>query len=190
MKSIVRNILVGIALFAVIGILQACGGATAAQPKLPPAAVTTSSVQTTGSSSVKSGKGPVKATWITPELSGDTVSIPVSEVESNGIIHFKLAGISGGKPTTYMAYYLDGALNVRANVCPPCRSIGFSLDRGVLVCDTCRTRFDAGTGEGISGACVGYPKAAAAYQLNGDNISMNVDDLLAAYQDTTSSGLP
>ena len=202
MKHITRNILLAITLFAVIGIIQACGGATAAQPSAPasagtisslppaPPAVTktTSSVTSTPKNSGQGQQNPLKATWITPQVAGDIVSIPLSEVESKGIIHFKVA--SGGKTTTYMAYNLDGTLYVRANVCPPCRSIGFSLYKGTLVCDTCRTRFDAKTGEGISGACVAFPKAAAAYKTSDGNISMNTADLLTAYQNTIEQGLP
>ena len=190
MKSGTKRILIAIVLVTLIGIVQACGGATAAQPNPPAATGTTSSVLSTPGNSSQSEKNPVKATWVTPQVTGDLVSVPLSEVEKNTIVHFKVAGASGGKTTTYMAYNFDGALNVRANVCPPCRSIGFSLYKGTLVCDTCRTRFDAKTGEGISGACVSYPKAAVAYQISDGNASMSVGDLLAAYQNTISPGLP
>ena len=190
MKSRTKKIIIAIVLFTLIGIVQACGGATAAQEKPPAPAGNSSSVQTTPSNGGQDQQKPVKATWITPQVAGDVVSIPLGEVEKNTIVHFKVAGASGGKTTTYMAYNFDGVLNVRANVCPPCRSIGFSLYKGTLVCDTCRTRFDAKTGEGISGPCVNYPKAAVAYQLSDGNISMGMNDLLAAYQNTTSPGLP
>ena len=203
MKSGTKRVLIAIVLVTLIGIVQACGGATAAQPNPPAASGTTSSVlpnspavpgttpvQTTPRNSAQGQQKPVKATWVTPQVTGDLVSVPLSEVEKNTIIHFKVAGASGGKTTTYMAYNFDGALNVRANVCPPCRSIGFSLYKGTLVCDTCRTRFDAKTGEGISGACVSYPKAAVAYEITDGTVTMSVNDLLVAYQNTISPGLP
>lgn len=129
---------------------------------------------------------PIKATWIEPQMVGDTVSIPVSEVENNKIIHFKFG--TQDKDTTFMAYKLSGELYVRANVCPPCRSVGFSLQKDILVCDTCMTTFEAKTGEGIEGACVDFPKASVPYEIIDGNMVMKDTDLIAAYQDTIEPG--
>jgi nitrite reductase/ring-hydroxylating ferredoxin subunit len=131
----------------------------------------------------KAASSPVKATWIVPQVSIDAVSIPVGEVDTNTIVHFKVP-VSTGSPLTFMAYNFNGKLNVRANVCPPCRSTGFSLAGDALVCDTCRTTFKAKTGEGIAGACVDYPKAAVNYLLNSGRVIMNAEALATAYQDT------
>ena len=95
-----------------------------------------------------------------------------------------------GGDMAFMAYELGGEVHVRANVCPPCRSIGFSLQKNILVCDTCRTTFEAKTGEGIEGACVDFPKASVPYEVTDGNIVMKGTDLIAAYQDTTEPGLP
>ena len=89
-----------------------------------------------------------------------------------------------------MAYELDGTVYVRANVCPPCRSIGFSLDGDTLVCDRCRTVFDAVSGNGVKGACVDYPKASADYSVNGGQLTMNLAALETAYSNTMKPGLP
>ena len=155
--------MIGIVLLGVILALAGCSGQEARQP--------------------------VKATWIKPQVVGDTVSFPVSEVNNDNIIHFNVP-VAVGSEMAFMAYELDGKLNVRANVCPPCRSIGFSLNIDTLVCDTCRTTFKAKTGEGISGACVGYPKAAVPYEINDGKILMRGNGLLAAYQNTLAPGLP
>ncbi len=130
-----------------------------------------------------------KAKWIEPEASGDTVSVNLSDITANKIIHFYVTIAATGKET-FMAYYQDGKLYVRASICPPCRSIGFSLGDNVLQCDICFTKFNATTGQGISGACVNYPKAAVEYQTSGDKITMNVGDLVQAYQNTLTPGLP
>jgi nitrite reductase/ring-hydroxylating ferredoxin subunit len=137
----------------------------------------------------KAAASPIKAAWITPQISGDSVSFPVSQVDANAIIHFKVP-ISAGKPLTFMAYEIDGNLYVRANVCPPCRSTGFSLNGDTLVCDTCRTTFQAKNGEGIKGACVDYPKAEVAHELNNGEAVMVADALLTAYQNTMEPGMP
>jgi len=136
-----------------------------------------------------SGGQKVKATWVEPQISGSSVSIAVSDIENDTIVHFRVPDATGTK-LTYMAYELDGTLYVRANVCPPCRSIGFSLAGNTLVCDSCGTVFDAKTGQGISGACVAYPKASAAFQNVSGNLVMNSLDLQVAYQNTTKPGLP
>ena len=132
---------------------------------------------------------PVTATWIKAQVIGDSVSIPANEVKNDKIVHFSVP-VAVGSELAFMAYELDGNLNVRSNVCPPCRSVGFSLSKDTLVCDTCRTTFKAKTGDGISGACVDFPKAAVSYQLTDGNIVMNGADLSAAYQNTIIPGLP
>ncbi len=132
--------------------------------------------------------GAIKATWIEPQVAGDTVSIPVSEVENKWNVHFNVQ--AQGEDMNFMAYVLDGEIHVRANVCPPCRSIGFYLEEAVLICDRCATTFKAETGEGIGGACVDYPKASVPYEINGGNIIMKGTDLVAAYQDTIELGWP
>jgi nitrite reductase/ring-hydroxylating ferredoxin subunit len=138
------------------------------------------------SSSNPQSNEPIKATWIEPQVAGDTVSIPVSEVENNWNVHFNVE--TQGEDMNFMAYIVDGEIFVRANVCPPCRSIGFSLEEAVLICDRCATTFKARTGDGIEGACVDFPKAAVPYEINGGNIAMKGTDLIAAYQDTIEPG--
>jgi nitrite reductase/ring-hydroxylating ferredoxin subunit len=132
--------------------------------------------------------GPIKATLIEPQVVGDVVSIPVSEVEDNQNVRFEVETQEGNM--TFMAYVLGGEIYVRANVCPPCHSTGFSLDEDILVCDRCATKFQAQTGAGISGACVNYPKASVAYEVGDGNIVMNSSGLTIAYEDTLEPGWP
>jgi nitrite reductase/ring-hydroxylating ferredoxin subunit len=120
--------------------------------------------------------------WIEPQIEGDTVIIPFSDLEQNWNIHFSV------DDADYMAYILDGEIFVRANVCPPCRSVGFSLSDDILVCDRCATTFEADTGAGIEGACVDYPKASARYELIDGTIQIQKDDLKAAYEATLQPG--
>ena len=118
---------------------------------------------------------PIKATWVSALIDGDTASIPVNEIESNTMTHFGISTAAGD--ISFMAYKLGENVHVRSNICPPCRSIGFSLKGDILVCDTCATTFDAKTGEGIKGACVDYPKAPVQYETIDGNIVMAGDDL-------------
>ena len=91
---------------------------------------------------------------------------------------------------TFMAYLFGGEVHVRANVCPPCRSIGYAIDEGegILICDRCATLFEADTGEGIKGACVDYPKASVPYETSDGNILVTKADLMTAYEETLLPG--
>jgi nitrite reductase/ring-hydroxylating ferredoxin subunit len=163
-KQMLRRIIVGALLLSLALIIVGCSGPT----------------------SNPTPSGPIKATLIEPQVVGDTISVPVSEVEDKWNTHFRVETQDGNM--TFMAYTVGGEIYVRANICPPCHSTGFSLKEAVLVCDRCATTFSAKTGVGISGACVGYPKAAVAYEISDGNIVMKSVDLITAYQDTIEPG--
>lgn len=138
-------------------------------------------ILTMGLASCSSG-GNVRQVGINVQVTGDTVKIPVSEVNKNINTRFSLP-VEGGT-MTFMAYKYDGLVNVRADICPPCRSQSFTLTKGTLVCDACGTVFSASTGKGIRGACVAFPKESASYQVNGDSIVVSKASLIKAYNDT------
>jgi len=131
---------------------------------------------------------PIRAQWVQAFPDGDSVTLPLADLEKYGNVHFKVT--ASGETAAFMAYQGAEGIVVRANVCPPCRSQGFSLAGEVLVCDTCATTFEADTGEGIQGACVDFPKAPVTYTTVGGNIVMTKADLFSAYQDTLTPGLP
>ncbi len=130
----------------------------------------------------------IAPTWIDAQVEGDVVSIPLSELGSDKIVHFAVT--AGGARMTFMAYGLGEQVYVRAAICPPCRSQSFSLEGDSLVCNTCGTKFRASDGQGISGACKSYPKAEVAYTVAGDRLTMTMDDLVTAYENTNIPGLP
>jgi nitrite reductase/ring-hydroxylating ferredoxin subunit len=105
------------------------------------------------------------------------------------MLHFGITYGQGDR-MNFMAYGLNGETYARANVCPPCRSVGFSLLGDILVCDSCGTRFNANTGDGISGACKDYPKAEVAYTISDGKLAMQYNDLVTAYADTGKPGWP
>jgi uncharacterized membrane protein len=88
-----------------------------------------------------------------------------------------------------MAYKIGDTTNVRSNICPPCRSIGFSLRGSTLVCDTCSTTFDTQNGIGIAGACKNFPKEQVPFTTAGGDLVMTKADLVAAYQATLTPGV-
>ena len=162
-----------------------CSGGNVEGTKTGP--VATSAGGNTGGQS-----GRIRPTWIGSDVlsvDGNSLLIPVDEVTSGRMLHFSISTTEYGKEN-FMVYDLGGEKYVRANVCPPCRSVGFSLVGDTLVCDTCATVFSAKTGDGISGACKDFPKAAAEYAISGDSISVGINDLVAAFQNTEKPGWP
>jgi hypothetical protein len=142
------------------------------------------------SSAANAQEGTYKETEITPTVTGDIVSIPISVVDSKHNIHFVLATTKGN--TSFEAYTFNGAIQVRASFCVPCRGTSFTLSGDKLICDTCGTVFSAKDGTGVSGvaACKSYPKAAVAFTTTGGNIVMQSADLQTAFNNTLSPGLP
>ena len=127
-----------------------------------------------------------RPTWIDATVDGNSVSIPVSLIQSDTIVNFRVT--YQGTDMAFTAYELGEQIYVRTALCPPCRSESFSLDGDVLDCDTCHTRFSATTGDGLKGACRAYPKAAVQYTVAGDRLTMNIADLATAYDDTKNPG--
>lgn len=141
-----------------------------------------------GGDSGTASAGPVEATWITADVNVDVVSIPATVVNDNTNVHFKVNTNTELGEIAVMAFVLGDEIVIRSNVCPPCGSIGFTLDDGVLVCDSCSTTFDAETGNGILGACVDYPKENIPYTESGGILLMNVNDIMTAHQNTVIRG--
>ena len=139
----------------------------------------------------KASAAPVNPTWITPQVNGDTVSMPLSAVSGGKIVHFRVPVAAGGE-MYFMAYELNGKQYVRGDACVPCRSTSFSLAGDKLICGSCRTVFSAATGAGVSGvtACQGYPKAAAPFTTANGQLTMTASDLQTAWADTLQPGLP
>jgi len=78
--------------------------------------------------------------------------------------------------------------HVRADVCSPCQSRGFSLRGTLLPCGTRATLFDVRDGSGIKGACVDYPKASAPYGIIDNTVAMRVPGLIEAFDATVIPG--
>jgi nitrite reductase/ring-hydroxylating ferredoxin subunit len=134
----------------------------------------------------------IRPSWIGADVlsvDGGSLMIPTSAVSSGKMLHFSISTGQYGKQN-FMAYDLGGEKHVRANVCPPCRSVGFSLVGDILVCDSCGTRFEAATGAGISGACRDFPKAEVEKAIGGGDITVEIADLVTAYENTEKPGWP
>jgi nitrite reductase/ring-hydroxylating ferredoxin subunit len=156
------------------GTPTAGGGAATANPSSP--------VNPTTGAALVNPSSPVDPTTLTAQVTGDVVSIPLSEVKAKFNTRFAVSTPQG--QASYMAYVWNGAIQVRADICPPCGSKSFKLTKGTLVCNSCGTVFDAVSGKGKSGPCIRYSKESVAYQISGDSIVMKMTDLSTAYTKT------
>ncbi len=129
---------------------------------------------------------PIPGTWVDVEMSNGTATMPLTLLEEHTNLHFEME--QEGQPLAFMAYILDGDIQVRANACPPCGSRGFTLKGKVLDCDACHTLFDAQDGSGIEGPCANYPKALVPHSVSGGRITLTVSDLVNAYEETLIAG--
>ncbi len=174
--------LLAIAVVTIVAIILAgCSGGAGNQINLPP--------RTSGPPTETSGpKSTVAPTWITPETADTTITVPLDLVQTKINTHFEVI-LDKGK-AYFMAYTFGGKTYVRADICPPCRSISYSLVKDTLVCDSCGTSFKAVDGAGVRGACVNYPKASVPYETVDGKILMNKADLTLAYENTLSPGSP
>ncbi len=174
-------------------ILAACsGGVTAASTSnskaSPTEVVPEINSDVVSATTASSSNSKISPTWITPGIYGDAVSIPTDVVESKVNVHFE---VKTEKRTAYfMSYVYGGKINVRADFCPPCRSINFTLYKGTLVCNSCSTTFSATDGKGLQGACVNYPKASVPYETISGKMVMKQADLITAFENTLQPGLP
>ena len=192
----IKKLALGIIMVALIIIVVACTGqasapVTAPEPATTPAPATEPDITpapqpVSEPEPISKPSGPIKAIWVDTQNANGTASIPLNEIEENWNIHFKYE--TQTETMNFMAYILDEKVYVRANVCPPCRSVGFSLDDDILVCDRCATLFEAKTGDGIKGACVNYPKASVPYKITDGKLIMNEADLITAYKETINRG--
>ncbi|XUW99699.1 MAG: Fe-S-containing protein [Dehalogenimonas sp.] len=142
----------------------------------------------TTSPATAAANGKTKATWVTAEQTPTSVAVPASIIDQKRIIHFWVEIPEGKMP--FMAYNLEGKTYVRANLCVPCRSYNYSLDGGVLDCDTCGTRFNAKSGDGISGFCKDYPKALVPFTAQDGKPVMSVADAKTSYFNTLEPDWP
>jgi nitrite reductase/ring-hydroxylating ferredoxin subunit len=123
-----------------------------------------------------------KQTMIQAVTSGESVSIPASDIEK--LVNTRFQVKTNARTLTYMAYKYNDQTYVRADICPPCRSESFTLKNGTLSCDACGTTFNAKTGIGVKGACVKYPKQSVPFEIKDGAIVMQQKDLNEAYLKT------
>ena len=132
--------------------------------------------------------GTVSMVPIALSVSGADASFAGADVQKSTLVSMKytrktpLAGewqdITGG--TIPLISYIapgSGNLVVATSFCEPCKSTSFHIEGNTLVCDTCFTKWDLNTLQGVSGGCTAYPPQALKAQQQGGNIVVATADL-------------
>ncbi|KUO51659.1 MAG: hypothetical protein APF76_13555 [Desulfitibacter sp. BRH_c19] len=102
--------------------------------------------------------------------------IPLDYVTENEFIYteydkddFSLPLMSYISPT--------GRLVTAISFCEPCRSQSFHIKGEEIICDSCNTKWDLATLDGISGGCLNYPPEEIDYQVDDGNIVISENDI-------------
>ena len=118
-----------------------------------------------------------------------TVTLSVAEVTSKrigGFVYSRSTPMPAGYDSVegnglpLLAYVSpSGRLVVATSMCEPCHSYVFHIEGNELVCNTCLTRWDLNTLEGVEGGCLDYPPKEVTATVSGDVIEIDQSELEA-----------
>jgi len=136
--------------------------------------------------SAQSG-GTIDMTPIDLAVAGDTASFSVADVQKatlasltykrNTPMPGEWQSITGGSLPLISYVAPSGNLVVATSFCEPCKSIAFHIEGNTLVCNTCFTKWDLNTLQGISGGCTSFPPQPLQAQNQNGTIIVNTGDL-------------
>ncbi len=110
-------------------------------------------------------------------VTGGTIELPLDAVKEKKLISFSYG--NKDKRLPLMAYITpSGKLVTAMSVCEPCRSNKFHIEGNNMVCNSCFTKWDLETLEGLSGGCLKYPPDVLAHTVQGNKIMIKEKDVL------------
>lgn len=129
------------------------------------------------SNPVDYSQGNVPMTDVQNSLAGGNLEISLNDIKQNKFVltmYDKKQWNSNAGTTglPIMAYIKpSGKLFVAISFCPPCQGIRHTITSdGTLTCETCGTKRDLETQQGISGACMLYPPDELPVKVQGDKV--------------------
>lgn len=112
------------------------------------------------------------------------MEISLSDIKNKKLIltKYEKKQVSSNAGTTglpVMAYIKpSGKLFVAVSFCPPCQGIKHTIQPdGTLTCNTCGTKRDLESQEGLSGACKLYPPDELPVEIKGDKVLISQEVL-------------
>ena len=130
----------------------------------------------------------IEMTPIDLTVADDTASFSVADVQKATLASLtyerttpmpgEWQNITGGSLPLIAYVAPSGNLVVATSFCEPCKSTAFHIEDGsVLVCNTCYTRWDLNTLQGIDGGCTAYPPQPLKGQNQNGTIVLSTTDL-------------
>jgi len=119
------------------------------------------------------------------KVSGGRLSFDLAKVKKNKIVYFSYPknqiDIGAEKQALPMLAYIepDGELITAVSMCEPCKSSKFHIEPDeTLTCDTCNTKYDIQTLEGIKGQCVDYPPDEVNYKITSGKVLIDEAEII------------
>ncbi len=173
-KFPVRKVVIIISVIAVLALLAAGGYSQLNASKQVSSGVTLAPAAAAPASSGAASGATIAMTPIDLTVSGANATFLAADVQKSTLVSMKyprttpLSGvwqsITGGTIPLISYVAPSGNLVVATSFCEPCKSTSFHIEGNTLVCDTCGTRWDLNTLEGVSGGCTAFPPQALTVQ--------------------------
>jgi hypothetical protein len=185
-----RKVVVAVSVVVVLSLLGMAGWSKVQASKQVSSGVQVApqaSASSASNASNPASGGTVSMAPVALTVSGADASFAVADVQKATLAGMKytrktpLAGdwqnITGGTIPLISYVAPSGNLVVATSFCEPCKSTSFHIEGNTLVCDTCFTKWDLNTLQGVSGGCTAYPPQAIKAQQQGGNIVVATADL-------------
>ncbi len=120
----------------------------------------------------------VAMTPLDATLSGAVLEVPLEAVKEKKLVSFVYR--NQGKQIPLMAYITpSGRLVTAVAMCEPCKSTKFHIEGNIMVCNSCFTKWELESLEGISGGCLKYPPDVLGHTVQGKKILIKETDVLS-----------
>lgn len=173
-KFPLRKVVIYVSVIAVVALLGAAGYSKVQASKQVSSGVTLSQGSGAAAPSGSASGGNVVMTPVNLAVDGANATFAVADVQKSTLVSMKyprkspLPGnwqdITGGTIPLISYVAPSGNLVVATSFCEPCKSTSFHIEGNTLVCNTCFTKWDLNTLQGVSGGCTAFPPQALTVQ--------------------------
>jgi uncharacterized protein len=173
-KFPLRKVVIYVSVIAVVALLGAAGYSKVQASKQVSSGVTLGQGSGAAAPSGSASGGNVVMTPIDLAVDGANATFAVADVQKSTLVSMKyprtspLPGvwqnITGGTIPLIAYVAPSGNLVVATSFCEPCKSTSFHIEGNTLVCNTCFTKWDLNTLQGVSGGCTAFPPQALTVQ--------------------------
>jgi hypothetical protein len=180
-------VVIYVSVIAVVALLGTAGYSKLQASKQVSSGVTLNQGSGAAASSGSASGGNISMTPIDLTVDGANATFAVADVQKSTLVSMKyprtspLPGvwqdITGGTIPLISYVAPSGNLVVATSFCEPCKSTSFHIEGNTLVCNTCFTKWDLNTLQGVSGGCTAFPPQALTVQNQNGIIVVPTADL-------------